>query len=149
MRTLGTRWGKESELHHEAEHVHEDAGVFDAAVFQAVDDHAPDFYRAAGWGYADERALVGAGPLEAGEDFVALGDLLFDGKVQVREGGAHAAENVVQAFEAWTLAGEWNLLDDVFPDELRGGVESALVDDFFDEVADDGGVVLRHCAVIP
>jgi hypothetical protein len=129
-------------LHHEAEYVHDDAGVFDASGFQAVDDYASDADLAAGGGDAEEFLLVGAGPFEAGGDFIGFGDLFLDGEVEVGEGGAHCAEDIFEAFDAGALAWKGDLFDDVYPDEVGGGIDVALGDDFVDEAFDDDGVFL-------
>jgi hypothetical protein len=81
-------------------------------------------------------------PLETGQHLVPLGNLLLDGEVQVRKSSPHTTQNIFQTFQAWTLAGKRNVLQHILPDELNGGIDLTLIDSFFNEVSDDGAVVL-------
>jgi hypothetical protein len=134
-----------AELHHQAEDVHDDAGVLDAAFFEAIDDDSPDTDGAACGRDAEEWTVVSAGPLKAADYLIAFGNLFLNGKDQIGEGGTHTAEHVFQSFESGTLAWKWDLLDDVFPDELSGRVDVSLRDDFVYEATNNGGVVLHGC----
>lgn len=136
--SAGRRWGGDcAELLQEAEGVHEDAAVGHFAGFEAVDYHSVNQDAFAGGGDAEEWGAVGARPMEAGDDFFAFGDHFGDGPVDVGEGGAHHGEDVFQSFPALLLARKRVELDEVFFDEIVGAVETVLIDDFFDEGADD------------
>jgi hypothetical protein len=63
-----------------------------------------------------------------GEHFVALGYLLFDGEMQIGKSTSHVAQNFFQALQTWTLAGKWNLLQDVLPDELASWIFPLLME---------------------
>ena len=96
-------------------------------------------------GYTQEIASVRTCPLEPGQHFVPLGDLLFDIEVQVRKCGAHAAKNIFQSFQSGAFAWKRNLFNHILPDELRGGVNLAHVDALFNETTDYSTVLLcRH-----
>jgi hypothetical protein len=138
------RRGKGAELHHQSERIHNDAGVFDSAVPQPVDDHAPDPHGSSRSWYAEKLSAVRTSPLEAGQHLFPLGDLLLDGEVQVRKCSPHATQNIFQTFQTWTLARKWNLLQHILPDEPNRGVDLTLVDGFFNELPDYGGVFLHQ-----
>jgi hypothetical protein len=132
---------KHAELHHQSERIHDDARVFDSAVPQPVDDHAPDLHGSSRSRDAEKFSPVRTSPLEAGQYLVPLGDLLLDGEVQVRKSSPHPTQNIFQPFQAWTLARQRNVLQHILPDELNGGVDLTLIDRFFNEASDDGAVV--------
>jgi len=95
-------------------------------------------------GYTQEIASARAGPLEPGQHFVALGNLLFDGEMQVWKRRPHPSQYILQSIQAGALAWERNLLHHILPDELRDGVNFPEVDAFFDEAADYGTVGFRR-----
>jgi hypothetical protein len=53
---------KHTQLRHQSKRVHDDAGVFDAALLQAVDDHAPNPDVTTGGGNAHKLSLLGPHP---------------------------------------------------------------------------------------
>lgn len=135
--------GEHAELHHQSQRIHDDAGLFDFAVPEPVDDGAPDLDGSAGGGDAEEPALVCAGPLEARQHLVVLSDLLPDRPVHIGEPGAHPAQDIFQALHARALAGEGGLLHHIFPKKLFGGIDIPPVQHFLDETADDPAVVMH------
>ena len=48
-----------------------------------------------------------------------------------------------------TLAGKWNLLHDVLPDELISGLDFPIVDGFLDETTNNAAVILHSEFVLP
>jgi hypothetical protein len=140
--------GKHTKLHHQAECIHDDASALDFAALETVDDHAPNLHGPTGGRHAKKLTSVCASPLEAGHYFVGFSDLLLDRPVHVRKRGPHAAQDILQSFQAWTLAGKWNLLHHVLRKELPGGVEVPLVQNFLNEVSDDAVIILHKVVML-
>ena len=61
--------------------------------------------------------------------------------MHVGECGAPAAQDVLEAGEPGPLAGQGNLFHHILVEIFAGGFDVAPVQDFFDELADDGGVL--------
>jgi hypothetical protein len=124
---------------------HNDASVFDSTIHQSVNDHAsnPDLTTSR-WN-PKKKPPIRSRPFKPGQHFVALGNLLFDGEMQIGKGTSHVAQNRFQALQTGTLAGKWNLLHDVLPDELVSG----LVDGFLDEATNNAAVISHSEFVLP
>ena len=77
--------GIDTQLHHQAEDVHDDPALGYLAVGEPVD--GPRGYRdvLTGRGYAEKRALMRAVPDGSGPDLVAVGELFRDRPLRVRE----------------------------------------------------------------
>src|ERR1700753_773319 len=83
-------------------------------------------------------------PFEAARHLFTLGYLLLDREDDVGESGAHATNDVLQAIQSGALTGQGHLLDDVFPGKLCCGIDVSPGDDFVNEAANDGGVLVGH-----
>ena len=94
-RGSGGGWGEGAELHHQSENIHQDACVFDAALFQAIEDEAPDADEAPCGGDSEKGSLMRAGPLKAAGHFVAFGNLFLNVEDKIGEGGSHGAKNIL------------------------------------------------------
>ncbi|MDR3715083.1 MAG: hypothetical protein P4L51_19890 [Puia sp.] len=141
----GWLWGRQdAELAHQAESIHDDAGVLDAAILEAVDDNSPDENRTTCCGNAEEFTAVGTGPFEAAGDFIVLRDLFLDGEDDIGKAGTHGAKDVFQTVESGTLPRHWDLLSHVFPDILLCRFDVSLGDDFIYKAAYDSCIVSRH-----
>ena len=64
--------------------------------------------------------------------------------MDVGEGGPELREDCYQAFPALLLTGKRIEFDEVFFDKVVGAIEAALVDDVFEEGANDLLVCFRH-----
>src|SRR5882724_11078075 len=132
--------GKRAYLHHQSKCIHDDASIFDSAVLKPVDDHAPNLEGPSRSGYTEKLPSMRTRPLKTSQHFVALGNLLFDGEVQIRKPSPHTPQNIFQPFQTWTLAWKWNLLEHILPNKLHSKVDLILIDNFVNEAPDDGVV---------
>ena len=77
-------------------------------------------------GNTEELTLVGTGPFKAAGDLIAFRNLLLDGEDDVGKARAHSAKDIFQTFKSRTLSGQWNLLNNIFPDILCCRVDFPL-----------------------
>src|ERR1700679_2549684 len=144
-RDLGSGWRlQDSELSHQAHRVHNDTGILDAAIFQAIDDNPPHPHRSSSWGNPEKFSLVRSRPVKATGDFIILGNLLLNEKGNIRKASTHGSDNVLQTVQSGTLARQGNLLDHIFPGVLRSRFDVSLRNDFVCKCPDDACVILCH-----
>jgi hypothetical protein len=74
-----------------------------------------------------------AGPDEARQDFVGLGNLLLDDPVHVWKYGEQSPQHVLQSGQSGPLSWKGRLLDDIVGNVIIGGVEPPTVQNFLNE----------------
>jgi hypothetical protein len=84
---------------------------------------------------------VRAGPLKPRGDFVAFNDLLVHGPMKIGECSSHGTDDIFDAHQPRALARKGNLLDNVFPKEVPGGLDVSSIEGLLNELANDAGVI--------
>jgi hypothetical protein len=73
---------------------------------QTVDDHAPNPDWFPRRGHPKKCSIMSASPFKSAGDLIAFGNLLFDGKIQIREASSHGAKNILQTVQSGALTGK-------------------------------------------
>src|SRR3954470_8804103 len=101
----GGRLAAETELLEHPERVPVAPGLDDLAVVDPVDAYTTDLAALAGAGHSHQVTIVGAPGNPASNDFVALGNLVLDGDLQVREGRSIHRDHLLEAFASFLAEG--------------------------------------------
>jgi hypothetical protein len=112
-------WSRDhAQLLHKAKVIHQDPGVGDLAIGEAIDHHALHLYLTTGGSDTQKVAPMSTAPCEAVHDFIPFGDQLLDGPLLVGKGGEQHPKYPFEALTTRLLAGEGIEFDYVFGDQL-------------------------------
>jgi hypothetical protein len=139
-----------TQLLHKAKVIHQDPGVGDLPIGEAIDHHALHLYLITGGRYTQKVTPMSTAPRKAVYDFIPFGNQLLDGPLLVREGGKQHPEYPFEALTARLLAGEGIQFDNVFGDQLVCCGQVLLVYDLFYKAAFYLSVLFhRHISLLP
>lgn len=141
---LGAGHRDDADLLQQAEHVEADVRLRHLAVDIALDADAADDRALAGGRHTVQRAEIGISHRPTGDDAIAFGDLVFDGKSDVWEGATIERDNVLAGLWADPEAARrriWVVICVVVGRDLVCHLEPALVEQLQAAAATDCFVV--------